>query len=55
MHPPSSDPVAYDRHDSHGRSVPDAGTFAIANVILLQKSGIFLVGSQFIVPIVRAI
>jgi hypothetical protein len=44
MYPPSSDPGAYDRHDSHGRSVPDAGTFAIVTVILQRKNGKYLVG-----------
>ena len=43
MHSPRSDPDAYNRCDSHGRSVPDAGTFANVAAILLQN-GTCLVG-----------
>jgi hypothetical protein len=40
---------------THGRSVPDAGTFAIVTAILLRKHEKCLVGIYLMVPIVRAI
>ena len=52
---PRSDPDAYDRCDSHGRSVPDVGKHALVTAILPQKNGRRLVGIHFMVSIVLAI
>lgn len=51
---PRSDPDAYDRCDSHGRSVPDAGTYANVAAILLQD-GKYLVGIHYMVVNAREI